>query len=394
MNTLEHLVEVYKNSISLADPAPLQHEQRGFTWMYSSGLQQKCLVLSKVTSLRSVAGHRELSAASGSSLNKPQLSQGTIPSIRRSDGSIHRDLKACGMTAISSFADFSATLQKPGFRERIAHFEQIGESFDFFTDVALWYCELLCKELLGVGNEQFALFLPHIRSLAVGSKSATAQDQAQRELFRLIHETNVWFAEGNSLKDNAIIPSFTAKLGSDDEVVRYTISAYTSLLFSGLIFTLPSVLSTCFSAFCGSTEAERRTMTNSANALWVGEEVLRISSPISFVRRTLVTEGEIGGHVVAASTPVILFFRAANWDEDCFPDFKAIKRRDTDDKHVAFGVGSHHCIATRLSRKIVRSFLSEIADFSGARFQVFQTKYRESLQFCGPNSLKVSVSNS
>lgn len=81
------------------------------------------------------------------------------------------------------------------------------------------------------------------------------------------------------------------------------------------------------------------------------EEVLRFDSP---VERTLPrwarVDVELGGQTIRAGDPVIAVLGAANRDGGRFEDADAFALSRDDNKHIAFGRGSHYCLGAPLAR--------------------------------------------
>lgn len=91
------------------------------------------------------------------------------------------------------------------------------------------------------------------------------------------------------------------------------------------------------------------------------DEVLRWATPISWHRRQVTTDVEVGGRVLRAGDKVLLAFASANRDEAVFtdPDRFDVGRRPN--PHVTFGRGGpHFCLGAHLARLEVRIVLEEL----------------------------------
>jgi cytochrome P450 len=91
------------------------------------------------------------------------------------------------------------------------------------------------------------------------------------------------------------------------------------------------------------------------------EEMLRYDSPVQMTGRVATEEVEIGGGVIAAGKPVIVFIGGANRDPELFeqPDEFLIGRPDPG-RHLAFSLGLHHCLAPSLARLEGRIAIEEL----------------------------------
>ena len=80
------------------------------------------------------------------------------------------------------------------------------------------------------------------------------------------------------------------------------------------------------------------------------EEVLRWVTPVSHFRRTATRDVELRGQKIKEDDKVVLFYCAANRDEEVFADpYRFDVGRDPNN-HLAFGVGEHFCMGASLAR--------------------------------------------
>lgn len=121
------------------------------------------------------------------------------------------------------------------------------------------------------------------------------------------------------------------------------------------------------------------------------EEMFRWVSPVAAMRRTAVTDLEIGRTGIAAGDKVVLVFAAANRDPEVFNDPSAFRIDRTPNEHLTFGWGIHFCLGAHLARAEVRAFWSE-ARRRGLRLVVTgePVRVRHNL-FRGWSSLPVQV---
>ncbi|HWE56250.1 MAG TPA: cytochrome P450 [Acidimicrobiales bacterium] len=90
------------------------------------------------------------------------------------------------------------------------------------------------------------------------------------------------------------------------------------------------------------------------------EEFIRWSSPILNMRRTVTTEHERHGQILAEGDQVLLMYPSANRDERVFenPDTFDVGRKHN--HHVAFGFGTHFCLGANLARLEIRVLFEEL----------------------------------
>ena len=93
------------------------------------------------------------------------------------------------------------------------------------------------------------------------------------------------------------------------------------------------------------------------------DEVLRWTTPVVYFMRTTTREVSVGGTTLAAGTPVVLHYLAANRDEAEFgPTADRFDVGRSPNHHVAFGTGPHFCRGAALARIELRAMLAALAD--------------------------------
>lgn len=82
------------------------------------------------------------------------------------------------------------------------------------------------------------------------------------------------------------------------------------------------------------------------------EEVLRLESPVQGLLRETVADVELHGVTIPAGSVVNLRYAAGNRDDRAFDRADEIDlERKHPRRHLAFGVGSHHCLGAPLARR-------------------------------------------
>lgn len=91
------------------------------------------------------------------------------------------------------------------------------------------------------------------------------------------------------------------------------------------------------------------------------EEIVRVASPVMWMRRTVTRDAELGGVPLEEGDKLLLFYWSANRDEDVFADpFRFDVRRNPND-HVGFGgPGPHFCLGAHLARREITVMFREL----------------------------------
>lgn len=92
------------------------------------------------------------------------------------------------------------------------------------------------------------------------------------------------------------------------------------------------------------------------------EESLRLFSPLQHLARTVVTEVELHSRVLAPGDRVVVNLGSANSDAARFPGAETFDPARAPNRHLAFGIGAHHCAGIHLARLELRAVLDEYLD--------------------------------
>ncbi|MFN3007567.1 cytochrome P450 [Mycolicibacterium wolinskyi] len=91
------------------------------------------------------------------------------------------------------------------------------------------------------------------------------------------------------------------------------------------------------------------------------EEIVRWASPVSYMRRTVTRDTELGGVPLAAGDKVTLWYGSANRDESKFADPWRFDVRRHPNPHVGFGGGgAHFCLGANLARREITVAFEEL----------------------------------
>ncbi len=91
------------------------------------------------------------------------------------------------------------------------------------------------------------------------------------------------------------------------------------------------------------------------------EEIVRLASPVTYMRRTLLDDTEVSGVPMAAGDKVLMFYLAANRDTAVFDDPLRFDVLRTPNNHVGFGgPGPHFCLGAHLARREISVMFNEL----------------------------------
>lgn len=98
------------------------------------------------------------------------------------------------------------------------------------------------------------------------------------------------------------------------------------------------------------------------------EEIVRISSPSTYLRREVMEDTELGGQKLPKGSSVLIAFGAANLDPAQFACPHAVDPTRKPNRHLGFGAGHHRCIGSFIAKAQMRIAFEEII----ARFDSFE----------------------
>lgn len=91
------------------------------------------------------------------------------------------------------------------------------------------------------------------------------------------------------------------------------------------------------------------------------EEIVRLASPVTYMRRTATKDTLVRGKQIQEGDKVCMFYLAANRDEDVFEDSQKFDVLRNPNPHVGFGgPGAHFCLGAHLARREITVIFREL----------------------------------
>ena len=91
------------------------------------------------------------------------------------------------------------------------------------------------------------------------------------------------------------------------------------------------------------------------------EEMLRWTSPVKNMARTMLCDNDFYGMQLREGEKVLLLFESANFDESVFGDPENFRIDRNPNSHLAFGFGTHFCLGNQLARLELTTMVRKIA---------------------------------
>ncbi|MEO5899989.1 MAG: cytochrome P450 [Ilumatobacteraceae bacterium] len=178
--------------------------------------------------------------------------------------------------------------------------------------------------------------------------------------------------DGQELSDHEFNNFFTLLVAAGNDTTRYTMAAGLQALIEhpaqlaelrdSIIRSRNGLSDTGLSgtglggAGSGDTGSVETALVNTAV-----EEILRWSTVTMHFRRTATAASELGGRQIKGGDKVVMWFVAADRDEDQFPDADRFDIHRTPNDHVAFGrMSPHLCLGAQLARMELKVLFEEL----------------------------------
>lgn len=158
------------------------------------------------------------------------------------------------------------------------------------------------------------------------------------DLFSILVNSEV---EGAVMSDEEILFETLLILIGGDETTRHTLSGGTEQLLR-------------------HPDQWDSLVTNGELVPGAIEEMLRWTSPVKNMARTVMSDGDFHGTTLNQGEKVLLLFEAANFDQNVFGDPDNFRIDRNPNNHLAFGFGTHFCLGNQLARLELNTMLRKL----------------------------------
>jgi len=244
-------------------------------------------------------------------------------------------------------------------REIIGSVADRGEC-DFVTDVAALLPLRIVNNMMGIPRSQESYIFDQTNIIMAASDAEYVADQTPRGIARAVNAAGEGLAgllaelardRVDNPQDDLITALVAAR--SEENLTPDELAAFFILLVGAGNETTRNAIAhgllalTRFPAQRALWQSDPGTHT--ARAV---EELVRWSSPVLHMRRTVTRDGVVlGDQEFAQGDKVVLWYRSANQDEQYFTDPTAFDITREPNPHVTFGSpGPHHCLGANLAR--------------------------------------------
>lgn len=299
----------------------------------------------------------------------PPATAGLLGSMISLDDPRHARLRRIVSRAFTPRMIKKAEGQVAVIAERLVRALAERGSGDFVTDVAMpMPLQIICS-MMGVPEPEHAAVIDATNSiLAVGDPGFRSPDGRDRgtilvEKLGYLHSLMDKLAQqrraepADDLVSALVHANIDGEMLSDQDLARF----FTLLVVAGNETTRNAISHSL--AFFTEHPGQRALLLEDLGGRLPGavEEIIRYASPVTWMRRNVTRDVDLGGHTYHAGDRVVLYYVSANRDETVFaaPDRFDITR--SPNPHVGFGgPGPHFCLGAHLARREIIVLLSEL----------------------------------
>jgi cytochrome P450 len=214
---------------------------------------------------------------------------------------------------------------------------------------------VVISEMLGVPAEDHEQFKGWSKVLAhaLDPEFMATEDQVQERTAAFMEFAQYFFGLFAARRSEPRDDMITALVQAEEEGEKLTepelLSTCILLLVAGHETTVNLIGNGALALLRNPDQAERWRNDPSLGRSAI-EEFLRYDPPVQLTGRIAMTDLEIGGHPVAKGEQAVLLIGSANRDPEQFPHADRLDIGRTENRHLAFGFGIHHCLGAPLAR--------------------------------------------
>ncbi|MEB4209758.1 cytochrome P450 [Mycobacterium sp. 94-17] len=149
----------------------------------------------------------------------------------------------------------------------------------------------------------------------------------------------------------------TGRLLTDDELGNYA-----TLLLLGGMDTTSGLTGSAFVHLAQNPQLRQQLIDHPERLPDAVEEFLRHDSPLMGLFRHVTRDTVFRGEQLREGDRIVLFFPAAGWDPNRFPEPEDVRLDRGANRHFAFGVGTHRCLGSNYARVLNEIMLKVVLE--------------------------------
>jgi cytochrome P450 len=145
-----------------------------------------------------------------------------------------------------------------------------------------------------------------------------------------------------------------------EKLTEFDILAFCFLLILAGNETTRNAISGGLQVLCEHPDEKARLLADMSLVDSAVEEILRWTSPLHHMSRSVTADVEIRGELLREGDRLLMWYPSANRDEDIFDDPYRFDITRTPNEHLAFGIGEHFCLGAGFARKELKVMFQEL----------------------------------
>jgi cytochrome P450 len=239
---------------------------------------------------------------------------------------------------------------------------------DFVRNVAARLPLKIICDMMGIPDEQFDMVLANSNTILSGADpeflskdldvAVTQLLTAGQDLADLV--TNL-ADEAPANQDNLISALVTANIDGEQLTSAELASFFVLLVVAGNETTRTAITHALMLLTDYPEQRELLLADFEGRIEGAVEEIVRYSSPVIFMRRTLTRDYTMNGHDYREGDKAVLYYYSANRDETVFTDPERFDITRSPNPHIGYGgAGPHFCLGAHLARREITVMLREL----------------------------------
>jgi len=240
---------------------------------------------------------------------------------------------------------------------------------DFVPNVATKLPLKIICDMMGIPDDQYDMVLANTNIILSGADPEFISEDADQAVLQLLGAgqaladllTGLATVRAEAPGEDLVSALITANIDGEQLTTAELASFFILLVVAGNE-TTRNALSHALMLFTEFPEQRALLLADLENRLPAAvEEIVRYSSPVIFMRRTLTRDYVMNGQAYRADDKVVLFYYSANRDEAVFVDPERFDITRAPNPHVGFGgAGPHYCLGAHLARRELTVMLREL----------------------------------
>jgi cytochrome P450 len=240
---------------------------------------------------------------------------------------------------------------------------------DFVSNVAAKLPLKIICAMMGIPDEKYDMVLANTNIILSGADPEFMSEDMDQAVIQLLGAGQALAelvtslaAERAQAPANDLISALVTANIDGEQLTSAELASFFILLVVAGNETTRNALSHALTLFTAYPDQRALLLADLDGRLEAAvEEIVRYSSPVIFMRRTLTRDYTMNGQDYRKDDKVVLFYYAANRDETVFADPDRFDITRWPNPHVGFGgPGPHYCLGAHLARREIRVMLREL----------------------------------